>query len=156
MIKRRLVNSIGLIISMVTISSCGLFKKPDAPTPQKVTVRVDLLESGTVIHVVDLVPMDIPNPSQPKIVNTAAFRVTQDVRSIPGNLLVIPQNALITGFYSNDGKTCQVSWQAIYYDYRSLELNQSILGIADRAANSACDPKTGIKPGQAMDITFKN
>ncbi len=156
MIKPNFINILAITACIVSISSCGLFQKPQAPTPQKISVRVDLLESGTVIHVVDLVPMDIPNPTQPKIVNTAAFRVTHDVRSVPANLLVIPQNALITGSYNNDGKTCQVSWQAIYYDYRSLELSQPILGIADRTFNSACDPKLGIKPGQAMDITFKN
>jgi len=154
--KTRVTNIFALAISVLGVSACGLFKAPPAPTPQKISVRVDLLESGTIIHVVDLVPMDVPNPTQPKVVNTAAFRVTHDVRSVPGNLLVIPQNALITGSYSNDGKTCQVSWQAIYYDYRSLELNQPILGVADRTLNNKCDPKLGIKPGEAMDITFKN
>lgn len=144
------------VISAAGLAGCGLMHSPQAPTPQKVSLRIDLLESGTVIHAVDLVPMDIPNPSQSKIVNTAAFRITQDIRSIPANLLVLPQNALITGVYSNDGKTCQISWQEVYYDYRSLELNQSILSIGSRTANTPCDPKMGIRPGQAVEITLKN
>lgn len=140
----------------IAISSCGLFQTPPPPTPQKMSININLLESGTIIQTVALVPMDVPNPSQPQVVNTAAFRVTQEVRSVPGNVLVIPQNALIKGFYSNNGKNCQVSWQAIYYDYRALELNQPLLSIANRTYNSNCDPKQGIKPGQQLTIKFKN
>jgi hypothetical protein len=139
--------------SLLTLSlaSCAFM----SPTPTKVTQNLQQVNPGTNVAVVALVPMEIPNPTQPKILNSTAFRVTQDVHGYPNTVILIPQNAIITGVYSNDGKVCQVSWQAVYHDYQALEKDQGALGVATMVNNTSCDPKLGIRPGQIMTMTFK-
>lgn len=105
----------------ISLNSCGLFQAPPPPTPSKITHNLSQSTSGTIIYAINLVPMDVPNPSQPKIVNTAAFRVTQNVLSGLNSAVIIKQDYIVTGVYSNDGTTCQISWQGIYPDYASLE-----------------------------------
>lgn len=137
------------------INGCGLFQAPPSPTPNTINQNLSRVTSGTIVNVVSLVPMDIPNPSQSKITNSAAFRVTDDIRDNLNAKVLISQNSLIVGVYTNDGKSCLVSWQAIYPDYRSLELNHGTLNIAELVNNTTCDPKSGISPGKLFHIVFK-
>lgn len=139
----------------VNLTACGLFQAPPPPTPNKISHNLSQATSGTIIYSVNLVPMDVPNPSQTKIVNTAAFRVSQTVLSGLNSAPIIKQDYIITGIYSNDGTTCQISWQAIYPDYASLEKNQGDLNIGTLLNNNSCNPKLGIKPGQLIEIVFK-
>ncbi len=139
----------------VNLTACGLFQAPPPPTPNKISHNLSQATSGTIIYAVNLVPMDVPNPSQTKIVNTAAFRVSQTVLSGLNSAPIIKQDYIITGIYSNDGTTCQISWQAIYPDYASLEKNQGDLNIGTLLNNNSCNPKLGIKPGQLIEIVFK-
>lgn len=139
----------------INLSSCGLFQAPPPPTPNRITHNLNQATSGTIIYAINLVPMDVPNQSQPKIVNSAAFRVSQNVLSSLNSAVIIKQDYIITGVYSNDGTTCQISWQAIYPDYASLEKNQGDLNIGTLLNNNSCNPKFGIKPGQLIEIVFK-
>jgi hypothetical protein len=139
----------------IGLNSCGLFQAPPPPTPSKITHNLSQSTSGTIIYAINLVPMDVPNPSQPKIVNTAAFRVTQNVLSGLNSAVIIKQDYIVTGVYSNDGTTCQISWQGIYPDYASLEKNHGDLGAGELLNNNSCNPKLGIPPGQLMQIIFK-
>ncbi len=144
-----------LLATSLPLAACGLFGPAPGPTPGKLTGNLERVNSGTIVNVVSLVPMDIPNPSESVITNSAAFRVTNDVREYPNSSILIPQNALITGIYTNNGKTCSISWQAIYADYPALEKGQGSLAIAPLVKNTSCDPKAGIRAGQLMNITFK-
>lgn len=139
----------------VNLTACGLFQAPPPPTPNKISHNLSQATSGTIIYAVNLVPMDVPNPSQTKIVNIAAFRVSQTVLSGLNSAPIIKQDYIITGIYSNDGTTCQISWQAIYPDYASLEKNQGDLNIGTLLNNNICNSKLGIKPGQLIEIVFK-
>lgn len=144
-----------LLATSLSLTACGLFGPAPGPTPGKLTGNLERVNSGTIVNVVSLVPMDIPNPSESVITNSAAFRVTNDVREYPNSSILIPQNALITGIYTNNGKTCSISWQAIYADYPALEKGQGSLAIAPLVQNTSCDPKAGIRAGQLMNITFR-
>ena len=157
-IKIMTKNSFKLILftgASISLSSCGLFQAPPPPTPNRITHNLSQSTSGTVIYAVNLVPMGVPNPTQAKIVNTAAFRVTQNVLSGLNSAVIIKQDYIITGVYSNDGTTCQISWQGIYPDYTSLEKNHGDLGAGELLNNNSCNPKLGIPPGQLMQIIFK-
>ncbi len=151
----KITKNFAISLSVISLSACGLFQAPPSPTPNRIYQNISRVESGTVVPTVALVPMDIPNPTQPKVVNTGAFRVTQDIRDTPSGAVLIPQNALVKGVYSNDGITCQISWQAIYNDYNAMEKNQVTLSIAELTQNTTCNPKLGIRPGQITNITFK-
>lgn len=137
------------------IAGCGLFQAPPPIMPSRMNQNISRIASGTVVNTISLVPMDVPNPSQIKITNTAIFRVTDNVLSSPGSAVLIPQNALITGVYTNDGKSCIVSWQAVYANYSALEKNQAAISIAISTENTLCDPKVGIAVGQLAKVTFK-
>lgn len=140
---------------VITLSGCGLFQAPPPPTPIRINHNLSQATSGTIIYAINLVPMDVPNPSQTKIVNSAAFRVSQNVLSGLNSAPIIKQDYILTGVYSNDGTTCQVSWQAIYPDYTSLEKNQGDLNVGTLLNNNSCNPKLGIKPGQLIEVIFK-
>ena len=145
-----------VIGTTLLLSGCGLFQTPPPPTPHKIGQNLARISPGSVINVVAMVPMDTPNPSQPKVVNSAAFRVADNVQAAtPDKSILIPQNAFITGIYSNDGSSCQVSWQEVFQNYRTLETDQGALSIASLASNSSCDPKQGIHAGQLININFK-
>jgi hypothetical protein len=143
------------LLCLFSLSSCGLFGAAPSTTPRRMSQDMALINPGTIVNVVSLVPMDTPNSAQSKIVNSAVFRVTEDVKGYPNTMTLIPQNALISGIYSNDGTTCHVSWQVIYADYSALEKNQGTMDIAPRVSNTSCDAKLGIRAGQLMNITFK-
>lgn len=134
---------------------CGLFQAPPMPSPKQVDFKVDQIESGTKMSIIGMMPMDIPNAKQKVVTNNTVFRVTNDVLGSPNSTPLIPQDSLLSGVYYNDGNQCYISWQALYGDYRGMELNQGYLGIAKRVDNNSCDPKTGIKPGDIIQVTFK-
>lgn len=138
------------LLSLLLIS-CGFVSQP----PKQINQNLQRLPAGTRINVVALTPMDIPNQNQTTVVNSTAFRVTQDLRDPQNATLVIAKNGLISGVYTNDGKSCQISWQAVYNDYAALEQDQAALGIGPLVENNRCDPKLGIRPGQLFIITFK-
>lgn len=144
-----------LAASISSLAACSMFNSSSTNTPRRITQNISELGSGTIVPAVAIIPMDIPNPNQRKIVNTAAFRVAENVRSSPAGILLIPQNALVTGIYSNDGAACQIAWQSIYSDYQALEKNQPTISIAYFTKNTACNPKLGVRPGQMFNIIFK-
>lgn len=146
---------LSLLLITLQLTACGLFGPAPEPTPGKLASNLERINSGTIINVVSLVPMDIPNPSESAITNTTVFRVSNDLREYPNSSILIPQNALVTGIYTNNGKTCSISWQAIYANYTALEKGQGAMTIAPQVQNTSCDPKTGIRAGQLMNITFK-
>jgi hypothetical protein len=146
-----------IFASTISLSACGLFNSSSSkPTPRAMNQDISLINTGTVVNAVSLVPLDIPNPSQPKVVNSAVFRVTEDIFNYPNTAaILIPQNALVTGVYTNDGTICQISWQVIYADYAAMEQGYGALSIAPRVKNTTCDAKLGVRAGQLMNITFK-
>lgn len=113
------------------------------------------ISSGMIINIVSLSPMDIPNPSQKKITTNGIFRVTQAVVSQSDGRILIPQNSLISGIYTNDGQVCQVIWQNIYINYAQMEQGNGT-NIADgKVSRSLCSPKLGLRSGEAIAIKFK-
>lgn len=134
---------------------CGLFTAPPQPTPKQVTFKVNQIVAGTPVNLIGLIPMDLPNPRQKVVTNNTVFRVTNDVVGSPDSVILIPQDSLLSGTYYNDGTKCYISWQALYSDYRAMELNQGYLGIDKRLANTSCNPQIGIQPGQNITVTFQ-
>jgi hypothetical protein len=139
----------------ILISSCGLFQAPSGPSPMVLNNNLTRVESGSKVSIISMIPNDIPNPSQAKVVNTTAFRVTDKLVSNPDGTVLIPQNAIISGVYSNDGTSCSISWQMIYNNYEAMEKNQAAMNIANKTENNSCNPKLGIRPGQLMQLIFK-
>ncbi len=137
------------------ISSCGLFQAPPGPSPMALNKNLVRIESGTKLSIISMIPNDIPNSSQPKVLNSTIFRVTENLVSNPDSTILIPQNAIISGVYSNDGSSCKISWQMVFNNYKAMEKNQAALNIANKTVNNSCDPKLGLRPGQLMQIIFK-
>lgn len=146
---------ISAIIGAISLSSCGLFQPPPSPTPKLVDFKVDQIESGTPMTLIGMVPMDVPNAKQTVVTNNTVFRITTDVVGSPNSTILIPQNSLLSGVYYNDGKSCKISWQDLFGDFRGMELHQGYLGIAKRLNDTTCDPQVGIKPGQTIQVIFK-
>lgn len=135
--------------------SCGAFSSPQAPSPKQINFKIQQVASGTPMIAMAMIPMDIPNSTQRAVTNDVLFRVTNNILGQPDTVILIPQDSLLKGVYYNDSTTCTISWQAIYGDFRGMELNQGDLTIANRLNNTLCDPKVGIKPGQTTEIIFK-
>lgn len=141
--------------SLVGLVGCGLFSGPALPTPKQVNFKVDQIPANTPMSIIGLVPMDIPTGKQKVVTNNTVFRVTTDILATTNTATLIPQDSLLSGVYYNDGDKCYISWQALYADYRAMELNQGYMGIAKRLNNTTCDPKIGIQPGQTITVNFK-
>jgi hypothetical protein len=137
------------------INSCGLFQAPPEPAPIVLNNHLNRIASGTKVSIISMLPNDVPNSTQAKIVNSTAFRVTEKVVSNSDGTILIPQNAIISGVYSNDGSNCVISWQMLFNDYAAMEKNQAAMNIATKVENNNCDPKLGLRPGQLMQLIFK-
>lgn len=142
------------LASTLLLMSCSAFG-PQAPSPKQVSFKVAQIESGATMSAIGIMPMDVPNQRQPIITNDIVFRVTTDVLGNPNSSVLIPQDSLLQGVYYNNGKNCYISWQSLYGDYRGMELHQGDSGIASRVNDTICNPQTGIKPGDVIQITFK-
>lgn len=146
---------IAISLSTVALISCSTFgNSSDAPAPMQTQLLVDQVASGTTMNLVAQIPMDIPNSTTPRVANSTIFRVSGNVLGAPNSTVLIPNNSLLYGVYRNDGSKCQISWQALYSDYRSLELHKGYMGIANRISPTTCDPKVGIQTGQMITVTF--
>lgn len=143
-----------IISSILTISACANNQNNNSPAPKMLEYKIEQIESGTNMTVSAMIPMDIPNKSQTVVTNTTVFKVTNDVINYHNSTIYIPANALISGVYRNDGKTCVINWQSIYGNYRAMELRNGYSGVSRRIQATSCNPKTGIQPGDIINLTF--
>ncbi len=140
----------------LTINGCSMFgtRSSNAPVPKQINFKVEQITQGTTMTLIAMVPMDVPNTTKKMVRNDTVFRVATDLLDNTNSSILIPKNSLLYGVYNNDGKSCSISWQVIYGDYRAMELHQGYLGIANRLSNFSCNPKTGVIVGNSIEVTF--
>jgi hypothetical protein len=142
------------------LSGCGVFgDSNDTPVVKppytgKLYQNAGLIVSTDTMTVTATNNYPAPAAGQPSTL-PVSFKVAKDLRekNVEDKIL-IPADTLVSGTYTNDGKTCNVTWENVYAHGDQNMDKSNAVSIANIAVPTTCNAATGIKNGDQLIISF--
>ena len=140
---------IGLLLTGLVACSTG------TPSPERLTQHVQSIPSSTALAVVS--EDSYPNVvDQQAIMQGGSFKTVDSVYDEASGKELIPSGATLRGIYSNDGVTCNITWDAVYANNDENENAMNAVNISQITTPTLCNPGKGIKKGDRLLINFTN
>jgi|GEM_PF-2142501 len=165
---KQVIQKKGVILTIITLgcffalelSGCGVFGENNdtpvvnPPYTTKLYQNAGLIVSSDTMTVTAMNNYPAPAASQTSTI-PVSFKVAKDLleKNVEGKIL-IPTGTLVSGTYTNDGKTCNVTWENVYAHGDQNMDKSNAVSIAKIAAPTTCNPATGIKNGDQLIISF--